>query len=289
MGGAEPDPIPGYRVKVLDGNHVGKTHRRLKALRDVVAGPLPGHTPVVLDPMLGRAIDVVACEDGHAQERSLLDPILDTVSANDVWVADRNFCTTEFPFGIARRPECFVIRRHAATLRWEREPAGRTDTGALAERTIGLIGTDGSELAVRPVRVTPDRPTADGDGVIEIRTDRPPAVATAAVVAERYRGRWTVEGLFLRLTTVLTCEVNTLGYPPAALFGFVVALAAGNVSAAVTGRCGRPTDRRSSTRSPTTTWRWRSRAPGWAWRSRSRPRCGRRSAGGRCPRWRRGC
>ena len=50
MGGAEPDPLPGYRVKVLDGNHLGKTHRRLKALRDVVAGPLPGHTPVVLDP-----------------------------------------------------------------------------------------------------------------------------------------------------------------------------------------------------------------------------------------------
>ena len=239
MGGAEPDPIPGYRVKVLDGNHLGKTHRRLKALRDVVAGPLPGHIPVVLDPALGLAIDVVACEDGHAQERSLLDRILDTVAANDVWVADRNFCTTEFPFGIARRPGCFVIRRHAATLRWDREsawePAGRTDTGTLAERTIGLIGTDGSELAVRPVRVTPDRPTADGDGVIEILTNLPSAVTSAAVVAERYRGRWSVEGLFLRLTTVLTCEVNTLGYPPAALFGFVVALAAGNVYAAVTG------------------------------------------------------
>ena len=161
------------------------------------------------------------------------------MSANDVWVADRNFCTTEFLFGIARRPGCFVIRRHTATLRRDREsawePAGRTDTGALDERTIGLIGTDGSELAVRPVRLTPDRPTADGDGVIEIRTNLPSAVASAAVVAERYRGRWSVEGLFLRLTTVLTCEVNTLGHPPAALFGFVVALAAGNVSAAVTG------------------------------------------------------
>jgi hypothetical protein len=45
---------------------------------------------------------------------------------------------------------------------------------------------------------------------------------------------WTVEGLFLRLTTVLKCEVNTLGYPPAALFGFCVALAAGNAYAGVT-------------------------------------------------------
>jgi hypothetical protein len=53
------------------------------------------------------------------------------------------------------------------------------------------------------------------------------------MVTEVYRGRWSVEGLFLRLTTVLKCEVNTLGYPPAALFGFCVALAAGNVYAGV--------------------------------------------------------
>lgn len=239
MGGAEPDPLPGYRVKVLDGNHLGKTQRRLKALRDVVAGPLPGQTLVVLDPALGLAIDVVACEDGHAQERSLLGPILETVAANDIWVADRNFCTTDFLFGIAQRNGFFVIRRHAATLRWEREsewkPAGRTDTGTLDERTIWLLGPDESELAVRQIRLTLDHPTSDGDGVIEILTNLPVQVATAAVVAQRYRERWSVEGLFLRLTTVLKCEVNTLGYPPAALFGFGVALAAGNVYAAVKG------------------------------------------------------
>ncbi|MBY0460994.1 MAG: hypothetical protein K2V38_27045 [Gemmataceae bacterium] len=120
MGGAEADPLPGYRVKVLDGNHLGKTQRRIKPLRDVVAGPLPGQT-LVLDPALGLAIDVVPCEDGHAQERSLLGPVLETVAGNDVWVANRNFCTTAFLFGIAGRNGFFVIRRHATTLSWERE------------------------------------------------------------------------------------------------------------------------------------------------------------------------
>jgi hypothetical protein len=37
------------------------------------------------------------------------------------------------------------------------------------------------------------------------------------------------EQLFLNLTTVLRCELNTLPYPKAALFGFCVALAAGNL------------------------------------------------------------
>src|SRR3954462_7643830 len=164
MGGAAPDPLPGYRVKVLDGNHLGKPQRRLQPLRDVAAGPLPGQALVVLDPALGLAVDVVCCEDGHAQERSLLGPVLETVAAKDVWVADRNFCTTGFLFGVAGRKGFFVIRRHAATLSWERESewkeVGRTDTGTLAEQTIRLQNPDGdgTELPVRRVRLTLDHP-----------------------------------------------------------------------------------------------------------------------------------
>jgi hypothetical protein len=238
LGGVGPDRLPGYRVKILDGNHLGKTERRLTPLRDVAAGPLPGQTLVVLDPALGLAIDAIVCEDAHAQERSLLGPILETVADRDVWIADRNFCTTGFLFGVAARGGFFVIRRHAVTLSWDRETgwrsAGRSATGELTEQTIWLAGPGGAELAVRRVRVTLDRPTRGGDAAVEVLTNLPIGVAGPAVVAELYRGRWTVEGLFLRLTTVLKCEVNTLGYPPAALFGFCVALAAGNAYAGVT-------------------------------------------------------
>jgi Transposase DDE domain len=243
-GWANPDRLPGYRVKILDGNHLAHTQRRIKQLRNVIAGPLPGHSLVVLDPALGLTLDVICCEDAHAQERSLLGPILDTVAERDVWVADRNFCTTGLLFGIAKRKGFFVIRRHAATLTWEREsewkPVGRTDTGTLAEQTIGLQNPDGdgTELAVRRVRLTLDEPTEDGDVMIEILTNLPTEV-TCVLVAKLYRSRWTVEALFGRLTTVLKCEVNTLGYPPAALFGFCVALASSNVYAGVKGalRC----------------------------------------------------
>jgi len=243
-GWASPDLLPGYRVKILDGNHLARTQRRIKRLRNVAAGPLPGHSLVVLDPVLGLALDVVCCEDAHAQERTLLGPIMETVAEKDVWVADRNFCTTGLLFGIAKRKGFFVIRRHATTLTWERESewkqVGRTDTGTLAEQTIWLQNPDGdgTELEVRRVRLTLDVPTEDGDLVMEFMTNLP-AEVTCVVVAKLYRSRWTVEALFGRLTTVLKCEVNTLGYPPAALFGFCVALASSNVYAGVKGalRC----------------------------------------------------
>jgi hypothetical protein len=141
MNGALP-PLKHFRTKILDGNHLGRTQRRLKPLRDVAAGPLPGQTLVVLDPALGLAVDVIGCEDGHAQERSLWDRVLPTVAERDLWIADRNFGTTKFLFGIAARLGRFVIRQHASTLRWERvgpqRPAGRCETGRLFQQTLWL-------------------------------------------------------------------------------------------------------------------------------------------------------
>ena len=65
-------------------------------LRSVGSAPLPGHALVILDPALMLAIDVFACEDGHAQERALLSRVLATVMSGDLWIADR---TTVSSFG----------------------------------------------------------------------------------------------------------------------------------------------------------------------------------------------
>src|SRR5437868_1074047 len=42
--------LKGYRVRILDGNHLGKTEHRLGVLRGTAAGALPGQTLAVLDP-----------------------------------------------------------------------------------------------------------------------------------------------------------------------------------------------------------------------------------------------
>src|SRR3954470_22789973 len=140
MNGARAPLLPGYRVRILDGNHLAGTEHRIKELRTIGAGALPGQALVVLDPRLMLVTDVVLCEDGHAQERSLLGQVLGLVRAQDLWIEDRNFCTTNFLFGIAGRAACFVVRQHAATLHWEfagkRRACGRIETGKVFEQTI---------------------------------------------------------------------------------------------------------------------------------------------------------
>src|SRR5512133_942500 len=98
-----PQPVPGYRAKILDGNHLAGTEHRVPATRTTRAAALPGQSLVVLDPATMLVIDVVPCEDAHAQERSLIDQVLPGVEPGDLWIADRNFWA--LPFLSARRVE----------------------------------------------------------------------------------------------------------------------------------------------------------------------------------------
>jgi IS4 transposase len=231
--------LPGYRMRILDGNHLAATQHRLKELRPLRSGPLPGQALVVYDPQWMMITDVVPCEDGHAQERALLGEVLPLVQANEVWVADRNFCTTDFLFGIAVRQAFFVIRQHAQTLHWKlkgkRRYCGRSATGKVYEQAVQLTDEAGNILKVRRVTVELDKPTRDGDTEIHILTNVPEEDADALAIAEAYHGRWTIESAFGELAAALSAEIDTLAYPKAALFCFCVGLAAYNVLSVIKG------------------------------------------------------
>jgi IS4 transposase len=237
MNGGLTPFLPGYRTKLLDGNHLPGTEHRLKELRTIRAGALPGHSLVVFDPELMLAVDVILCEDGHAQERSLLDQVLETVVEKDLWIADRNFCTTGFVFGIARHAGFFVIRQHASTLHYtlvgKRKARGRVETGQVFEQTLRATTEGGEILLLRRVTVILDKPTRDGDVEIHLLTNLPVRAARAGVIAELYRRRWTVETAFQEMEKVLNGEIKALGYPKAALFSFCVALLSYNVMSTV--------------------------------------------------------
>ena len=168
------------------------------------------------------ATEVVLCEDGHAQERSLLGQVLPLGTPDDLWMADRNFCPVDFLCGIAARGGGFVIRQHGqlkGTLVGTRTSQGTIDTGKVYEQRIELMNAQGDPVTLRRLPVAFHEPTRDGDVDIHGLSNVPRRKASAQKLADSYGKRWTIATMFQALTETLTCEVNTLGYPKAALFG----------------------------------------------------------------------
>jgi len=231
--GILPPLLPGYRVKILDGNALAGTQHRIKELRQTRSAALPGKSLVVLDPSLGLTIDVFPCEDGHAQERSLLGPVLETVQPKDLWIEDRNFCTLGFIFAVKERNGAVLVREHKG-LPWKAlnnlYHVGRIDTGIVFEQDVE-IEEGGKRLRLRRIVIRLDEPTRDGETEVVLLTNV--RRRSALKLARLYLERWTIENVFNVLTTTLKCEQSSLGYPKAALFSFCVTLVAYNILATV--------------------------------------------------------
>ena len=177
MGGERPAWLPGYRVRILDGNHLAGTEHRLKELRTIGAGALPGQALVVLDPQLMLVTDVVLCEDGHAQERSLLEPGPGDGPAPGP--LDRRPQLLHDRLPLRDRPAGGVLRDPPARrdLHWEfvgkRRACGRIETGKVFEQTIRVADDEGEVLILRRITVVLDQPTRDGDTEIHLLTNVP--------------------------------------------------------------------------------------------------------------------
>ena len=228
--------LPGYELKIADGNHLGGTEHRLKVLRNNLARALPGQSIAVLDPQQMLVTDVFLHQDGHAQERSMLPSILETVQAKQVWIADRNFCTRQFLLGIGQRNSFFIIREHKSLPQEEISPLreiGSTKTGRVFEQQVQINNGHGVTLKLRRVVIKLYQPTRQGDKEVALLTHLPSSVADADTVTQLYLQRWNVEGMFQVITDTFHCELNTLGYPKAALFVFCVAIVAFNILSTV--------------------------------------------------------
>ena len=235
LGGQRQALLPGVVVKVLDGNCLAGTEHRLAETRSAGEAPLPGKSLAVLDPQLGVISQVVPCEDAYTQERALVDEVLPTVKAGELWIADRNFCTLKILFGIAEQGGWSLIREHQQVPFKTLSALGkrvRIEGGWVREQRIE-VRYQGQTLKLRRLCVDLDEPTRDGDEQIQLWSTLPRKLASAAKLAALYAKRWTIETAFLKLTVELRCEINTLGYPRAALFGFAVAVVAYNLLAVI--------------------------------------------------------
>ena len=103
----------------------------------------------------------------------------------------------------------------------------------MAEQRVQVWDAQGAAHLFRRIRVKLEEATRDGDRVLYILTNVPLRKASAKRVARLYRKRWTLETAFQHLESYFHSEINTLGYPKAALFGFCLALVAYNLLAVV--------------------------------------------------------
>jgi len=219
--------LPGWRLRVLDGNHLQASEKRLAPLRGHRGAALPGQTLVVYDPDSGLVTDIVASEDAHQSERASVAPLLDSAQPGQLWIADRHFCTRTIMQGWDEARAGFIVREHACHPRLvgqgEWHGCGRTGTGEVREQAIEVAGA-----RWRRIELALDTPTEAGERVIQLWSNLPEQIS-AARIAELYRTRWRIEGMFQRLESVLHSEIRSLGHPRASLLGFAVAVLAYNV------------------------------------------------------------
>jgi len=221
-----PEPIAGLRVRTRDGNFLAGTEHRLDGLRAAGAAALPGMSLVVRDHS-GLLTNLIPCEDAYTSERSLWPAVAALVEADDLWLADRNFRTLDYMGEIAAQQAYFLIRHHAGTALKPVTAAryvGSNATGDLWEQKVQVGG-----LTPRRVSVRLHKPLRDGSREPRLLTNVPANRVGARRLADLYRTRWFIESAFQELTDSPRCEVNTLGYPKAALFAFALAVLAYNL------------------------------------------------------------
>ena len=197
--------LPGWQLRVFDGNHLPASEKRLAPLRGFRGAALPGHT------------------------------LIERAQAQQVWIGDRHFCTQAIMQGLAERGAGCIVREHARHPRlhscgpWSEH--SDIETGRVREQAIELAKPHAGTLKHwRRIEIALHAPTESGDEAIVLWSNLPPEI-DATTIAGLYRKRWRIEGMFGRLESVLHSEIKTLGHPRAALLGFAVAVLAYNVLA----------------------------------------------------------
>ena len=220
----QPELIRGFSCRIIDGNVLAGTNHRIMELRETRAAALPGRSTCFYNCQTRLIDDIVLDKNGHAQDRSQIDSILIRVRKGEAIIGDAGYCTQKMMAGIQSRRAYFILRKPsntAITRVGKEQKVGTSDTGHIYEQRCVLNCKDGTVLQLRLITIKRFKPTSAGKMVVELLTNLPARVK-AVNIAKAYRKRWTIENAFQDLGEVLATEINTLGYPSAALFGFAV-------------------------------------------------------------------
>jgi hypothetical protein len=158
-----------------------------------------------------------------------LPEVIQVIARDDLWIADRNFCTQGFLHQIDDRQAVFVIRRHGNVggrnpTVWS-EPQ-ESETGSVSEQSLS-IEQEGVIKPFRHIRIQLTKPTRDDDREIFLLSNLPESVSRGQI-ARLYQKRWTIEKLFWEMSEVFACEPKSLCHPRAFELVFCLGLVASN-------------------------------------------------------------
>jgi hypothetical protein len=187
---------PGDRVNIVAGTGSEASAHRLPVVREVQAGALPGQARGVSEPPSGVVCAVLPWEDGHAQERSRLGQVLETVQARDVGLQDRTVCPCALLCGLETRGAGCMTRQQEGLpcpvgTSWR--TGGRSATGHVAAPRLQVGAAQGHAHRLRRIQGQLAPATRDGDRVLDLLTNLPQSKASATRVARLDRQRGTLE------------------------------------------------------------------------------------------------
>lgn len=204
--------LPGWQLRIFDGNHLPASEKRLAALREVRGAALPGHTLVVYDPDSALVCDIVACEDAYESEHTAAAMLIEQATEQQVWIGDRHFCNRALLQGLLQRRACFIVREQTNHPRLEAvgawSEATAVETGEVREQSI-VLGPNqtGAQQCWRRIEIALHAPNEAGEHSIRLWSNLPQHI-DAASIAQLYRKRWRIEGMFGRLESVLNSELR---------------------------------------------------------------------------------
>jgi len=220
--------LPGWQLRIVDGNHLPATEKRLGALRNERGAARPGFSVVAYDPDLDLVVDLQPWEDAYASERVSVLPLLARACTGQLWMAGRLYCTLPILQACEDTGASFIVRQPSKHPRLVQESewqdSGTVDSGTVREQIIEVKGG----RRWRRVELSLQTANDSGDLVMWFWSNLPDTIG-ARQIADLYRHRWSIEGMFQRLESVLDSEITGLGSPKAALLGFASAVLAYNV------------------------------------------------------------
>lgn len=223
-----PEPLlPGFKVRVVDGNHLAGTDHRIKALRHLGAAALPGLAMVIYDPDHLLALDMIGCVDGHACEAKLMPQVVKAINPGEVLIMDRGLGTKGALWALSDKGAYYIARHGKSFVRpWTAAGPQRKvleKNGDTVYQQEIQFEHDGQVCRCRRITVKLKTKTRFDESELHLLTNLPKRVA-AELVSTAYRGRWGIEKHFCHLEKVTNSEIQSLGYPQAALFSFAMGL-----------------------------------------------------------------